>query len=195
MLKEILRNDLFYCEHLEDTTRNKKEVNGFSVCNDGGTGLVNYIQNKAFQDEARGMMRTYLARDSFSSELAGYYSLKAGLISVNEVHTENGDTFDTIPGIELANFAVNYEYLKNHPELEKIGIIIFNDFIIPTIQDVAKYVGVKIIYIFALPFESLLKRYNKYGFRRLNRASEVKLHKRLKPEYDKSCVFMYQVLD
>ncbi|MBP5736776.1 MAG: hypothetical protein J6W55_04950, partial [Acidaminococcaceae bacterium] len=45
-----------------------------------------------------GMMRTYLIRDVHSSELAGYFSIKAGLISINETTTENGVTFDTIPG-------------------------------------------------------------------------------------------------
>lgn len=194
MRKGILQNELFYCNHLSGLKNELQDISHFSVGVPSGDGLVNYLQNFALQDETEGMMRTYLVRDFFSSELAGYFSIKAGLISINEALTENGVTFDTIPGIELANFAVNNEYLKHHPELEKIGLIIFNDFIIPIIQEAAKNVGVKIIYIFALPFKELIEHYKKYGFRRLNRTSESQLHKRLKPYYDESCVFMYQVL-
>lgn len=64
------------------------------------------------------MMRSYLIRDVYSSELVGYFSVKAGLISVNEVHTVEGVTFDTIPGVEIANFAVNEVYQDNHPDLK-----------------------------------------------------------------------------
>ena len=69
-------------------------------------------------------MRTYVVRDNFSSELVGYFSLKAGLISVNEVHTEGETTFDTIPGVEVANFAVNNTYLQKHKEMRGTGLII-----------------------------------------------------------------------
>ena len=139
-------------------------------------------------------MRTYIVRDNFSSELVGYFSVKAGLISVNEVHTEDEETFDTIPGVEIANFAVNDTYLQRHSELKGTGLIIFNDFIVPVIQEASKNVGVKIIYIFALPFERLINRYREYGFLRLDSVSEDELHKRLKPNYDENCIFMFQQL-
>ena len=140
-------------------------------------------------------MRTYVVRDNFSSEMVGYFSLKAGLVSVNEVHTEDEVTFDTIPGVEVANFAVNNTYLRNHPELSGTGLIIFNDFIVPIIQEAAKSVGVKIIYLFALPFERLIETYVNYGFLRLDSAAEDELHKRLKPQYDEDCIFMFQQLN
>lgn len=140
-------------------------------------------------------MRSYLIRDVYSSELVGYFSVKAGLISVNEVHTVEGETFDTIPGVEIANFAVNEVYQENHPDLKGLGLIIFNDFIIPIIQKAAESIGVKIIYIFALPFERLIRRYHDYGFLRLDSASEDELHKRLKPNYDEDCIFMFQQLN
>ena len=74
-------------------------------------------------------------------------------------------------------------------------IIFFADFIKPLIKKAAELVGVKVIYIFALPFDELIKHYEKYGFRRLNSQSEIELHKRLKPEYDQSCIFMYRPLE
>ena len=63
------------------------------------------------------------------------------------------------------------------------------------IQEAAKLVGIKIVYIFALPYERLINRYRQYGFLRLDNASEDELHKRLKPNYDEGCVFMFQLLD
>ena len=194
MLKGILQNDLFYCNHLGVSENDEQDILTFTVKDPHGQGLVDYLRLMAFPEEDAGTMRTYIIRDTFSSEMVGYFSLKAGLISVNEVHTEEEVTFDTIPGVEVANFAVNNTYLANHPELRGTGLIIFNDFIVPVVQEAAKSVGVKIIYIFALPFDRLIDRYKDYGFRRLDSASEDELHKRLKPNYDENCIFMFQLL-
>ena len=103
--------------------------------------------------------------------------------------------FDTIPGVELANFAVNSSYLKKRPSAKGIGLIIFNQFVLPIVRKTAEYVAVKILYIFALPYESLINNYKvNYGFERLNESDEKELHKRLKPAYDDSCIFMYMML-
>ena len=194
MHKGILQNDLFYCNHLGVSERDERDILNFTVKDPNGQGLVNYLRFMAFPEEDAGIMRTYIVRDNYSSEMVGYFSLKAGLISVNEVHTADNITFDTIPGVEIANFAVNQQYLKNHSDLRGTGMIIFNDFIVPMIQKAAKDVGIKIIYIFALPFDRLIERYGEYGFLRLDSESEDELHKRLKPNYDEDCVFMFQQL-
>ena len=194
MLKGILQNDLFYCNHLGVSENDERDILSFTVKDPNGEGLVRYLQYLAFPEEEAGTMRTYIVRDNFSSELVGYFSVKAGLISVNEVHTEDEETFDTIPGVEIANFAVNDTYLQRHSELKGTGLIIFNDFIVPVIQEASKNVGVKIIYIFALPFERLINRYREYGFLRLDSVSEDELHKLLKPNYDENCIFMFQQL-
>ena len=157
-------------------------------------GLQVNLKKRAFHDEAAGIMRTYLVRDNYTAELVAYFSLKAGLISLNEVETEDGILFDTLPGTELANFAVNNEYLIKNPTFKGIGFVIFNDFIKPLVEEISKTVGVKIIYIFALPFEGLIKQYGRYGFRRLEAEHEAELHRRLKPRYDSECIFMYQML-
>ncbi len=145
-------------------------------------------------DEDSGNMRTYIVRDNRSGDMVGYFSLKAGLISLNEVVENDGIKFDTLPGVELADFAVNYEYIKKHKGICGVGKVIFNDFIIPIIEETSNYVGVRIVYIFALPVENLMNRYGEYGFRRLDKQSEDELHRRLKPEYDDNCIFMYQAL-
>jgi len=190
----VLQNNEFYCAHIGASDTDQVDIMNFFVRDKRGEGLVNYLQHFASPDEEEGNMRTYLVRDSQTSELAGYFSLKAGLVSLNETKTETGADFDIVPGIELANFAVNEGYIRKKPALKGIGATIFTDFIRPVIEDVSDRVGVKVIYLFALPFEGLIRRYMQYGFERLETDDETDLHKRLKPRYDEGCVFMYQIL-
>ena len=194
MLRGILQNDLFYCNHLDVSERDAQDIQMFSVKDATGAGLVNYLRYMAYPDEDAGNMRTYIVRDNRTGELVGYFALKAGLISLNENVKDDEITFDTLPGVELANFAVNYEYIKRHRTLKGIGRVIFTDFVVPIIEEVSKSVGVRMIYIYALPFEKLIERYTDYGFARLDKQAEEELHRRLKPEYDGNCIFMYQLL-
>ena len=139
-------------------------------------------------------MRTYIIRDCDTNEFVGYFSLKAGMISINEQKIGEKEYFDTLPGVELANFAINDTYIKKHPSMKGCGRIIFDLLIVPIIEEVSKKIGVRIIYIFSLPIDSLIDRYIDYGFMRLASKEENELHRRLKPNYDENCVFMYQEL-
>lgn len=202
MQTPILQSERFYCTNLNSSASDKEDIDKFTIDRDEGAGLLNYLQNYALKEEQLGIMRTYIVRDKKTSETVGYFSLKSGLISINERIIEvkdestgerkNETTFDTIPGIELANFAINSSFIHNHSELKGIGIIIFNKFILPIVRHVSEYIGVKILYIFALPEESLIKSYHeRYGFDRLGDPYEDELHKRVKPFYDRSCTFMF----
>jgi len=73
--------------------------------------------------------------------------------------------------------------------------MIFDKLIVPTIEKGAEYIAVRFIYIYALPYKGLMDNYEKYGFRRLRGPVEEELHKRLKPIYDRGCIFMYQGLN
>ncbi len=191
----VKQNDLFTCNHLGSSPKDEQDVMQFSVMHPTGMGLVRYLQLRAFPDEDNGNMRTYVVRDNRSDELVAYFSLKAGLISLNEDIRDNNEvTFDTLPGVEIANFAVNFNYLKKHSSLKGVGKVIFNDFIVPIIQEASINIGMRLIYIFALPVPELIARYDEYGFVRLDSKSEEELHRRLKPEYDMNCIFMYQLL-
>lgn len=213
MLKGKLQSELFYCNHLGVSENDKRDIMDFTIRDEKGAGLLNYIQNYAYPDEEEGTMRTYIVRDNRSSELVGYFSLKAGLISYNErdiivvdeitgkeiVDETTGEkkmrrVFDTYPGVELADFAVNQTYIDNHPDLKGVGLVIYNNFILPVVMEAAESIGIKILYIFALPYDELISRYEKYGFSRLAAQYEAELHSRLKPKYDDSCVFMFRML-
>ena len=120
------------------------------------------------------------------------------MISVNERKIfwkgKEKETFDSIPAIELANFAVNNTYKESHPEYEGIGKIIFFDFIKPLVREVSEKIGVKSLYIYALPVERLIEYYKSLNFERVEAFIEEKLHKRLRPLYDEECIFMFQTL-
>ena len=213
MLRGFLQNDLFYCNHLGVSDHDEKDIMNFTVRDEKGTGLLEYVQHQAFPDEIDGTMRTYIVRDNTSSEMVGYFSLKAGLISRNERDVEvldedtgdvvfdcdTGDVvmrqvFDTLPGVELANFAVNQSYIRKHPDMKGVGEIIYQRFIHPIVEKVAESIGIKTLYIFALPYDELIARYEEYGLKRLDEENERKVHRRLKPLYDESCIFMYEML-
>ena len=197
MKKKIKSNELFYIQHINDSELSDNELLDFCVKQPEGYGLVRYLQSGLAEvEEERFMARTYIVRDNISDELVGYFSLKAGMVSLNERKINDNETlFSTRPGIELSNFALTHAYIKNHNELKGCGLTIFTDFIRPIALETSELIGVKDLYIFALPLDNLQRQYiEKYGFVRLDKESEEQLHKRLKPAYDKSCIFMFQTL-
>ena len=188
------RNDLFRAIPIFDSGLTDEEIRGFAVKHKEGQGLVNYLCGFAESDEENSIMRTYIVRDNYSNAFVGYFSLKAGMISTNEIKVGDKEYFDTIPGVELANFAINKTYVLNNPEMRGIGIVVFEEIIKPLIERVSEIIGVKYIYIFALPMVDLINRYGDYGFKRLNKKNEEEIHRRLKPIYDADCIFMFQEL-
>lgn len=189
-----LKYECFYCTSLVMSQKDQADIAGFSVFHeDTGKGLVNYLQMFAAADETAGTMRTYIVRMIETNECAGYFSLKAGLVSVQETQNGNATEFDTLPGVELANFAVNAGFVRKY-QVKGIGGLIFANFILPIIRNAAAYVGISMVYLFALPHPGLLRNYERYGFHRLEPGAEQRLHKRLKPSYDQSCIFMCQPL-
>ena len=99
---QIFDTEDFYIEHLTDTLENLEQISKFSALNEA-FGLENYLRNQALQDETAFSSRTYLLKDKITKELAAYFSLRSGLITVQAFH----EAFDTIPALELANFAIN----------------------------------------------------------------------------------------
>lgn len=187
--------ELFYCEHLTDSSEHHKLIDGFKTMRKEGKGLEKYLKNCAVEEEVAGIARTYLVRDANNNELVGYFSLKAGSVTVNESRKWFITEFDSIPGIELANFAVNDAYRETHREFLGIGKIIFYYFIQPIAKDISSKLGAKFLYIFALPYRDLISYYRTMDFERLDKQKENRLHRRIKPRYDKSCVFMYQLIE
>ena len=184
-------NDYLKCSHLADSAKCQSAIKDFSVpYPETGKGLELYLKNSAIDEERERLMRTYLVWHKPQSCIVGYFSLKAGLVSFNETISETEVIFDTLPGVELANFAVNKTFVEANRG-NGLGKLLFLDFIAPIILRQSEALGIYMLYLFALPYKKLISTYESYGFRRLSASDEKKLHRRLKPVYDKSCIFMY----
>ena len=96
--------------------------------------------------------------------------------------------------MELSNFAVNSAYRERHPEITKLGELVFRNFIIPTVRYGAELFGIQSLHIYALPEDELLEHYGALGFSRLPQEMEAYIHSHIKPDYDEHCIFMYQIL-
>ena len=72
----------------------------------------------------------------------------------------------------MSNFAVNDNYRINHPEILEIGKTVFLHFILPYVDFMKSIVGVKALYIYALPEDRLIEHYKKFGFQRLSKDEE-----------------------
>lgn len=185
-----LETELFYYEHLFDSSDNLRLIQDFCVSNSSGTGLERYIKELAESDENDGSARTYLVKDKFSHEIVAYFSLKTGLFTIDA----EGGYFYSISAVELSNFAVNSLYKKNHPDSKNLGSTVFAEFILPLVKYIRTFVGIQAIYIYALPQDKLIKHYKTMGFHRLNAEEEKFVHQHVKPKYDDGCIFMYQLI-
>ena len=170
-----------------DSSVNRQLVEGFVVPNNAH-GLESYLKSQAEGDEKNNGSRTFLIKDAATGKLACYFSLRTGLVAVQR---EDG-LFDTIPAIELANFAVNDAYRSEGSKIAKIGFHVFDRFILPIVKNVSDLIGVQCLYVYALPKERLIQYYASLGFMRLPSEAEAFVHSHVKPAYDRGCIFMYQ---
>ena len=192
--KVVFQNKWCYCEHIFDSDENISLIQKFEA-KENGIGLEMYLKHSAAKDEISQNMRTYLVKSKETDELIGYFSLKAGMVTYNEKFFKKG--FESLPAIELANFAVNEKFNKDllYEFEESIGNMMFVDFILPIVKKATVHIGASVLYIFSLPYGKLMKHYTKMGFMRLPQWVERKVHKRIKPNYDKNCIFMYQMIN
>lgn len=187
---ELVDND-FSIEHIFDSPENENLVSDFKALNEA-QGLEDYLEYQASNDENELNARTYLVKDKATSELDGYFTLRSGLITVQSYH----ESFDTIPAVELSNLAINGIYRENHRDKKRLSLLFLRQFILPIAKtmSMSKYVGVRSLYIYALPDEKLIEHYEKLGFSRLPKKQEKFVQNHVKPKYDEDCIFMFQNL-
>lgn len=117
MFKAPIETDLYVYEHLFESPVNLEDIKTFVVDKPTGKGLEFYLKNMAEYEERKHSNRTYLVRDKKTKELAGYFSLRTGLFTLDSGREKESDddiTFYSVPSIELSNFAVNSAYRKQH---------------------------------------------------------------------------------
>ncbi len=178
-----LEDKYFKVEHLT----NNDDLSGFQLSK--GKGLEIYLKESALFEEENNISRTYLVKYKRTGIIAAYFTLRTGLITISRGFLKG---FDTYTGIELANFAVNDNYNENIEDIPKLGAYIFDSFIIPLVEEISKYVGAYVLYIFALPKDKLMAHYKTMGFTLTNERVERYIYRHVKPYYDKGCRFMFQ---
>ncbi len=194
MDKKLIENEIFYCEPLLAKEENLRLLQKFHVAEETGLGLEMYLKRYAVPDEMSHETRTYLVKDNVTDEIVGYFSLKTGMVASRYKRSLFHMEIDSLPAVELANFAVNSAYKAAHKEQTGIGSIIFLDFVLPIIKMASEWVGICIVYIFALPYTQLIKYYETLNFRRLGKVEEAFVHRNYKPRYDEGCIFMSRPL-
>ncbi len=189
------------CRSISETELEKKA--DFTVRKEGGF-LAHYLAYRmtdneifspAMQEEKSFRARTYIVEDTVTGEILAYFTLKAGMVGIKQNRLPYNHSFDAVPGIEIANLAVNETYKKAHNNLKGIGYMVFRNYVIPKVKEAQAIVGVKMLYCYALPHGELLSHYKKYGFTQLASFQQRYIEKRFRPSYDKGCVFMYQILN
>lgn len=195
MLLAPIFDKKFRHEHLFKSPKSLEEIKSFTVAKQTGKGLERYLKLMAESEEYSGGNRTYLVRDKETDEIAAYFSLRTGSFTLKDP-AQGGDDASkyTVPSVELSNFAVNSAYRARHPEIRRLGELVFRRFIIPTVKYGAELFGIQALHIYALPEDELLEHYGTFGFSRLPQEMEAYIHQHLKPDYDESCIFMYQLL-
>ncbi|MBQ3825337.1 MAG: hypothetical protein II811_04300 [Spirochaetaceae bacterium] len=173
-----------------DSETDIEAIKHFSVGQQSGKGLENYLKNAAIADERASFARTYLVKAKRTNEIAAFFTLRNGLFTLELAN----DYFYTVPAVEFSNFAVNAAFRSLHPVIEEIGSTVLSDFVLPISDFIRSFSGVKALYIYALPEKRLIEHYKKLGFRRLAPEKEKYVHQHVKPKYDDGCIFMYQML-
>ena len=163
------------------------DVSGF--VSNKGYGLEVYLKRYALGDELANISRTYLVLDKSTKQIAAYFTLRTGLITVSRGFLKG---FDAYTGIELANFAVNDSYREVHEVIPRFGAHIFYQFILPLTLEISKYVGAAYLYIYALPDDRLMAHYETMGFEHTSEKMKRFIYRHVKPVYDEGCMFMWQ---
>ena len=149
----------------------------------GEEGLNNYFHD-AYGSTMEGRENTFMV--TFRGKIVALYTIKGAIIMENwDTHAE----FDTSSACELVNFALRKEY-RGH----KLGEKIFQKVIWKRLRRIER-AGMPIRYItlYALPKPELLKYYEEeLGFKRLPLMYEAFLEEKIKPRYDRGCIFMYK---
>ena len=187
----IIYSAPYFCKRISKDDYDDLQDFAVRVRNQYGYALQAFIQEQALSEDDKRLNNTFIVRNIQTLEVVAYFSLRSGMISANERRVQFRRVFDTVPGVELSNFAVNDNYIRKHNKESGVGAIVFSDFIIPIVDQASKYVGISVIYIYALPEKNLISRYRQYGFERLEKRQERSLHRRFRPYYDEGCIFMY----
>ena len=206
-----------YCEPLRSNEKNRQLIQNFYIEREKEysnpenvqgqiIGLEAYLKYSAWEDDLHNNIKAYVVKTYFTNEIVAYFTLKCGLFTLDtelrdslkeELAKENGIKLvpDTIPCVEIAQYAVNDNYKKKHGKngipLKGLGEALYPDFIYPIIEKAANIIGIKCIYLYAAGDNHLTDYYERvFGFKKIDDATMIPIM----PYYDNGCSFMYYVL-
>lgn len=198
---EIKYRFLYRVVALKNCKRHKELIRTFTIHRKEGIGLSVYLKKYALFDNITNENKTYLVLHRWNGSLVGYFSLKSSIVSFTFPEKlkkyEIGELkqySEIMPSIEIAQLAVNDNYRdrleKTHPNKVLLGAKIFEYLVIPKIKKIQRFLGVKMITLFALPYDHLIKNYEAWGFQRADDTKQF-----IKPTYDWHCVFMFREIN
>lgn len=202
----MLGNELKYrfiyrVVELKNCKRHNDLIRTFTIHRKEGIGLSVYLKKYALFDNIANENKTYLVLHRWNGNLVGYFSLKCSIVSFSFPEKlkkyEVGELkqySEIMPSIEIAQLAVNDRYrdklAKAHRTKTLIGAKIFSYLVVPKIKKIQRLLGVKMITLFALPYDKLIKNYEAWGFQKADDTKQF-----IKPTYDWHCVFMFREID
>lgn len=187
------------CECIRISECSRSLLDGFYIDDEKDAKSLEYylkFPDGAMLEELNHTARTYVIVDKTLNCIIGYFTLRAGQCNIKRGWLFRRKTF-IIPGIELAMFAVNDRYRKLYagPHFS-FGEWIFYTYVSEKAIEASEIIGVKILYIFALPEKpKLISFYNKIGFvNPLYVSGKKKKVRTVIPTFDQGCIFMFQTI-
>lgn len=127
-----------YYEERLDEEKHFLLVDGFCCGGENNLGLFLTDQSFAYDKDRLG--HTYIIREKETGEVLAFYTIKTN--GIQAILTEDREQ-ETMPMIEVARIAVQYQYQGNG-----FGKMVFRKLIYPKIKEVEKLVAVKAIMAF-----------------------------------------------
>lgn len=145
--------------------------------------LDTFLSCNAFKYDEQKYGITYVLTESeASSEILGFYTLKASGIQIQE----DGE-YNSIPVVEIARIAMHYDL-----QGQKIGQYVFYTYILPKVKTVAENVAVKAIIAFVEPEdEQAIGFYKSIGF---EKASDL-VQREIAESFNEECDLYMVSLD
>ena len=156
-------NDYAHLEVLNELTytKNKRYINKFHSCRfPGGETFLRERALLYLKDDKRYV--TYLVKSIHNNDIIAYFTLSAGAI-----FWEPYGYIKSNPTIEISYYSLNdiYAVDKNGKGIG-LGKLSFEDFILPTIQEINKSLGIAFITLFAIntKLNKVRNAYQNMGF-------------------------------
>ncbi|PXX73651.1 hypothetical protein [Dielma fastidiosa] len=105
---------------------------------------------------------TYLVKSKTNDDILAYFT-----ISASAIFWEPCGNMIKNPAIEINFFSLNDKLtMSDKKPIKGLGKLVFEEFVLPTIKTISKYLGVSTIILFAIPSlnDKVINAYKKMGF-------------------------------